>query len=197
MNLLSAIVARLGRSAALNLAFVGMTLMLTVAAWLGIACLQSQLGELERDIAQRMSMLENHDQLHSESQRLKGQIASVKQTLQSLHAKLPESPEESQFLSQLSECAMDTGMSLSDFRPGGITERPNSKDIDLRLRGTGSYASVCRWLDGLNKLPRIVRISHVAIAGPTMPGGDCLLDIQLSLVFGVTAQPHLAASVKP
>ena len=196
MNLLSTIVARLGRTAALNLAFVGMTFMLTLVAWLGIAFLQSKVNRLEQDIAERMSMLEHGDQLGIDSQRVKQQIASVKVALQSLYAKLPESPEESQFLHQLSECALETGVSLSDFRPGGITERPNCKDIDLRLRGTGSYASVCRWLDRLNNLPRVVRISHVAIAGPTMAGEDCMIDLQLNLVFGVSAQPPLAALVK-
>ena len=53
MNLLSAVVARLGRSAALNLTFIGMTLVLTVVAWLAIACLQNQLRVLGQDIAQR------------------------------------------------------------------------------------------------------------------------------------------------
>ena len=197
MNALHKLVDRVGRDTALNMAFVGMTILLSLLAWSGIAYLQSSLNGVERNIAKREALLERGEDFQASSRRLKEQLASVLETLTALQAKLPDTPDESQFLHELSERALATGVSLSDFRPGAITQRPNCKDIDLRLRGTGSYASVCRWLDQLRDLPRLIRISHVAISGPSAAGGDCLIDLQLNLVFGVNAQPALAASVKP
>lgn len=197
MNKLAAIIDRISRDAALNVAFVGMTVALIFVSWLGIAYMQSTLYELERNIAKREAMLERGHDFHASSQRLKEQLHSVKSTLHSLQAKLPDTPEESQFLRELSERAMETGVSLSDFRPGGVAQRPHCKDIELRLRGAGPYANICRWIDGFDDLPRLVRISQITIAGPATTGEDCHVDIQLSLVFGTSAQQPLAASVKP
>ncbi|MGN6135999.1 MAG: type 4a pilus biogenesis protein PilO [Aureliella sp.] len=196
MNAIQELINRLGRDTALNVAFVGMTLVLGLAAWLAIATLQSQYSELDRDIAKRESLLERSPDFKDSSMKLKQQLQETRQLLSDLEAKLPETPEESQFLHALSERAQATGVSLSDFRPGAVAQRSNCKDIDLKLRGTGSYASVCRWLDELRHLPRFARITHVTIAAPTAPGGDCLIDLQLNLVFGVHAQNTLASLVK-
>jgi Tfp pilus assembly protein PilO len=197
MKKLAAAIERFSRDAALNMTFVGMTIVLILLAWLGIGYLQKNLNQLERDITKRQAMLERGAQFQASSSRLKQQLTAIESTLEDLQAKLPNTPEETQFLHELSECATATGVSLSDFRPGGVTQRPNCKDMDLRLRGTGPYASVCVWVSRLRDLPRLVRISHVTITGPATPGGDCLIDLQLSLVFGVTAQAPLASTVKP
>ena len=189
------LIDRVSRDATLNITFVGMTIALIFLAWLGVAYMHGSLNALERNIVKRQTMLERAKDFQASSIRIKEQLKSVKSELSDLQAKLPENPEESQFLRELSERASATGVSLSDFRPGGVSQRPHCKDIELRLRGTGSYASICRWLDRLRDVPRIMRISHVTISGPSAADADCLIDLQLSLVFGVNASPTLAATV--
>lgn len=197
MNKVVAIVDRFRERAALNLAFVGMTAVLGFLAWLGSSHLQNQLRQIAEYTAEREWMLEQEGELRATSVALHERLTSVKAVLDTLQAKLPPIPEESQFLHELSQLAAESGVSLSEFRPGGVTKRPNCKEIDLRMRGTGEYASVCRWLDSLDDVPRFVRIANITFSGPSTPGGDCIVDVELDLLFGLEAPPQLAAAVKP
>src|SRR5690349_9059100 len=115
MNKIFAAFGRLSRDAALNVTFVGMTIVLSLLAWLGIAFLQQSLNELERDITKREALLEHADGFRTSSLSLKEDLRAVEAKLQALQAKLPDTPEESQLLHELSERALATGVSLSDF----------------------------------------------------------------------------------
>jgi Tfp pilus assembly protein PilO len=197
MNSLNTLIKRFREKAALNMTFIGMTAALCFLAWLGNSYLQSRLKDIARCTAERESMLERKEALQTSSRQLKEKLGSVKAVLATLQAKLPPIPEESQFLQELSKRASAAEVSLSEFRPGGITKRPDCKEIELRLRATGQYPAVCRWLNSLGEVPRFVRISNITFAGPPTPGGSCIVDIQLNLLFGLIAQPELAAVVKP
>lgn len=197
MNRIATVVARFRERAALNMAFIGMTAALGFVAWLGISYLKTHLKQIVETTAERESMLQQEASLRASSLALKEELHSAKSVLEELQTKFPQIPEESQFLHALSERAAEAGVSFGEYRPGGVTKRPDCKEIDLRLRGTGKYASICRWLDSLGNVPRFVRIANITFAGPATAGGDCIVDIELDLLFGLSTQPQLAAAVKP
>lgn len=197
MNHLRIFIIRFRERAALDLGFIGFTGLLCFLAWLGNSFLQNSLQEIDEGIVERSLMLGRQKALQDVSLQLENKLKVETAVLRALQSKFPEIPEESQFLQALSERASDMGIRLGEFRPGGIIKGKDCMEIELRLRSTGQYSSVCRWLDSLTDVPRFVRVSNIALTGPSTPGGDCVLDIQLNLLFGLSNQPQIAAVVKP
>lgn len=168
----------------LTAAFVGMTVLISVLTYWGTTLLKGELSALDQQIAERQSLLLSAEQLSQDAQLLEQELSSAKQSLQQLQVMLPEIAEESQFLHQLSELAVDHQVALGDFRPGGTTQATHCKEIELKLRGTGQYSSLCRWLFSLQTLPRFIRISQISLLGSATPGGQCVLDVELKLLHG-------------
>lgn len=197
MNSFATMMNRFRERAALDLGFIGVTGLLCFLGWLGHSYLQSSLKEMDESIAERTLMLGRREALLDVSLQLEEKLRGETEVLKALQAKFPQIPEESQFLQALSLRAAEVGVRLGEFRPGGIIKGKDCMEMELRLRSTGQYAGVCRWLDSLTDVPRFVRVSNISLAGPSTPGGDCVLEIQLNLLFGLSNQPQLAAVVKP
>ena len=102
-----------------------------------------------------------------------------------LLAKLPEREDEGTFLQQLSDLAARHDVSLSEFRPGGRVQLDDHREIELRLKCSGKYSDLCHWLAGVQQLPRMSRVSQLTVNAPRTANGDCSLDCQLNLLFGL------------
>jgi Tfp pilus assembly protein PilO len=187
---------RFDRTSVISLIFVAISATLGVAIWFGIVSLQRMLSEAQGSVDERLALLEHQLELQSNAESLADQLRSLQETIQSMRSKLPETAEESEFLNQLSEMAVATGVSISDYRPGGVSNRGDCKSLELKVRGTAPYASLCCWLASLKDLPRVVRLSQLTVSGPSTPGGACAIDIQLDLVFGLDATKQNLSKVK-
>lgn len=173
------------QTAALHLAFIFVSVLLACGVWLLSCCSRSYFDKLSADVFQHDALLARQQELSNLSVSVSEELVNVTATLQQLRSKFPNVPEESAFLQQLSERATDNKVLLGEFRPGSTSKRSNCKEIDLKLRATGRYADICRWLDSFESLPRLVNVSQFSLTGPAAPGGDCVVDVQLSLLFGL------------
>lgn len=77
--------------------------------------------------------------------------------------RIPETAQESEFLAQLSQLAKDTGLTILEFRPGKITDRTTHRELEISLSAHGGYHSLCELLAGLEKLPRLCRVTSLTI----------------------------------
>lgn len=197
MKQLSQLFATKGGKVAIHLIFAAVSLGLGFAGWLSIVGLKHQIFKLECRNAESQLLLNNASDVQANAKRLKEKIINLEQAMQAVRAKSPTAPEEMRFLQQLSELAHANKVTFSDFRPGGVVNHPDFKQIELSLRGQGPYAGLCRWLAGLQDLPRMVHVSHLTIVAPSTNNGDCTVDLQLHLVFGLTPERQLAGMVQP
>ncbi len=196
MNNLIRLVSSFKRTLAMTLGFVGMSATLATLLWLGITHLQSRVSQAQDSISERLNLIETATELQITADSLEEQVRLQQTNMLNLRAKFPNTADEAEFLQQLSEMAVATGVSIGDFRPGGISKLTSCKTLELKIRGTAPYASLCRWLAGLSELPRVVRLSQLSVCGPVTPHGDCTIDIQLNLVFGIDATQLIAGKAK-
>ncbi len=169
-----------------------LTLTLVAAGWLVSMGIHRQVLAAEnQEIAER-ELLEEAAQFEATQHSLLEELGHLQKQISLLQDTLPDSPNEAAYLSQLSVLASHCDVTMSDFRPGSVLTQPQFKEIELRLRCSGTYANLCRWFAGLKSLPRIARISHVNIAAPAGPELTCAVDLQLNLVFAVQASTQLA-----
>ena len=172
-----------------KLLFAGITVALALGNWAVIAWLQSQQQQTDSRIADSQSLLGRTREVHAHYRHWQAQTKLARQTVENLAAKMPASPQESQFLHELSQMAATNQVTLSDFRRGNIADLKEFKEIELRVRGTGTYAGLCRWLTGLEGLPRNVRVSQMTLSAPATAGGNCSVELDLHLRYGLSRTP--------
>jgi Tfp pilus assembly protein PilO len=196
MNNLTSLNFPIKQTSAITLGFVSLSAVLGTLLWFGITRLQSRVHKAHGSITERLDLIDTTTELQSTATSLAEQIRWLQTDTLAMRAKFPVTAEESEFLKQLSEAAVACGVSVNDFRPGGIVNLTNGKILELKIRGAAPYASLCRWLAGLSELPRVVQLSQLSVTGPLTPDGDCTIDIQLDLVFGIDTAKLTSSQVE-
>ncbi len=196
MNRLVSSCDRLLSTVIIHLTCVSLTAGLACLGWLLVNHMQLQQADIVQRTAECHSLLRHAHDMHRAAGQLQEDTAAIQQALSTLRAKWPDTADETTFLQLVSQLAADHGVSVSDYRPGGVAKHAEFHEIELRLSGSGPYAGLCRWLVGLNELPRVVRLSQLTIVAPTVPGGDCAVDIHLQLMFGLDPATRLVGVTK-
>ena len=128
-------------------------------------------------------LLESTDRLRAEQAELKHSLVEARQQEEALLARVPDDAREAEFLGQISRLAEDVGMELRDYRPGQVREQATCSAMEVALTCEGSYDAMCRFLDGLGRLPRLANLSRLDIDG-SQSSGDYTALLKLVIYFG-------------
>ena len=156
---------------------------LLVVAW---SFLIRPIDAQRRVTSQRMARLETTldaaDEIRGEHASLSERLSTDRDQEAALQARIPDDPAEAEFLALASELAAETGLKIQDYRPGKPVEEPSCSSLEVQLICEGDYASVCGFLDGISKLPRLSRIERLHIDA-TKSKPDYLIEISVLLYF--------------
>ncbi len=97
--------------------------------------------------------------------------------------KLPAQPHEADFLAEISNLAHETGLRIQDYRPGAIKSANSCSQMEIGVVGQGTYESICRFLDGLTRLPRLSTLSRLEIKSQDADGGH-VVSLRMMIYFG-------------
>ena len=89
---------------------------------------------------------------------------------------------------QLSALAQGSGVRLKNFRPGQVTPAGSVNTYDLHVSLVGSFAGICRLIDGLQHVPRLLCVPRLTLAGPQSAGEACIAEVTISLCFAAPNQ---------
>ncbi len=173
------------------------TLLIACLGWWTVTNIHCQVKMAVDSEHQSLALLERTAEIQASSTALTNECECAVNQVRSLRSKVPDSPDESTFLKQLSDVAVANNINVSDFRPGGVTDHGTFKELELRLRCAGIYSDLCKWLDELRLLPRMMRISQLSIMAPATAGSPCTIDLQFNLLFAIADSSKLANAVKP
>lgn len=117
---------------------------------------QSEQQKAEEDFAR-------HDEIAEEAARLRIERTGFETRLKTLLDGIPESVQDSQFLGQVATLARESDLLLEQFRPGSIEKVGDYQQLEIELTASGTHTSICRFLDGLQRLPRMCRVPELHI----------------------------------
>lgn len=163
---------------------LGLVLLISVAArlaypaWVGDEVIErlstGELAEIARLDAMRGELAE----LDRRAGRLTKQIEAVRKRIAG------QSGEE-QFLSQLSELAEREQLKIREHSITPPRPFAGRWQMQLTVFGSGRYESICRFLDGITRLPRLCRVDRLDVT--TAPDGVYPVELTLAIFF--TAAP--------
>lgn len=163
---------------------LGLVLLLSAAArlvypaWVGDDVLKElstgERAEIVRLDAMRGELVE----LDRRADRLSKQIDAVRK-------RIAEQSSEGRFLGQLSELAQREQLNIREHRITPPRPFAGRWQMQLTVFGSGRYESICRFLDGITRLPRLCRVDRLDMT--TAPDGVYPVELTLAIFF--TAAP--------
>lgn len=112
---------------------------------------------IEGFLEQRLQILERYAEVHR-------QLTDHKARLSELLSRIPSDADEADFLAQLSELSNDTGVRIRQFDPGDSNDAGKYTSMEIDVVAEASYSALCRFLDGLAKLPRLSEVTALALS---------------------------------
>lgn len=127
------------------------------------AAIDHQLGlKMEaREILDRRKLI-----VHK-AEKLRTERSDFEVRLKTLLDGIPESAHDSQFLGQVATLARDSELLLEQFRPGKVEKVDEYQQLEIELSASGTHAAICRFLHGLEGLPRMCRVPELHIEANT------------------------------
>ncbi len=115
--------------------------------------------------------------------RLKGELVKLEASAEAARQRIPETPQEAEFLAQISEAANEKGLVIQNFTRGDVKVLETHSQLQVRLTGEGDYASICGFFEKMANLSRVATVSDMSLSIPA--NSDIYpLDMTLTLYFG-------------
>jgi Tfp pilus assembly protein PilO len=174
--------ARLG----LLLHAVGLVLTLGTVAGAGFgasALLSREWSDIRRRTDSAKNYLATAPEIrnhHTEAVKRKRQ---EEVRLESLMARIPTTPQESEFLAELTRLARDAKLKISDFKPAEVKGSDSHAAVEIVLKTEASYEGLCRFLDGLSGLPRLCHVKKLSLKAPDPSQSTYPVDMTLQIFF--------------
>ena len=126
-------------------------------------------ADYRADIRRVKDKLKRAPEIRAQHTQLAARLADFNEQITTLRQRIPGAADEYGFLAQVTEIAEKEGVRVWI----STADQPKPKDqysqITTSLKCTTSYASLCRFLDRVRKLPRLSKITDLNIK-TEMPG---------------------------
>lgn len=180
-----------------------LTIVLAVVVVLVLAGLliYPQLGklkDLDQQIAETQTQIDQAQALLEQRQAIKAQAAETAAALLRLSNEVPASPELPSLIIELQDTANESGIEFTTLTPAEPEARAGYSAIVLTLNGTGQWADAIDFMQRLNKLTRQVRIvGYTAAPIAATANNPQEVSLQFTLEVYTLASASSAATTTP
>jgi Tfp pilus assembly protein PilO len=164
------------------------------AVWLYFLPLGRDAVGVEQQVTVSEGFVQTAARIRTENADLKRRAAELETKMAGLMARIPDKPQESEFLANLATLASETGLMIREYRPGVVTKREKYDELEIELSAQASYESLCRFLSGMQSLSRLCQISQLEIKADE--GAAYSIDMELHVFFAPRCSPAPTDNVK-
>jgi Tfp pilus assembly protein PilO len=103
------------------------------------------------------------EESRAEHASLEKKVRELKSLLTDVRERIPDSPNETLFLQQVTEAAKASNVHIRAYNRGKIEEFATHAQLEVHIAGAGGYQPICQFIDELSKLSRITSIEQLKI----------------------------------
>lgn len=142
---------------------MGIATAVVAYVWFVLVPLNQRQQQCELRVAQLEELLAKSPQVRHVYHDFQAELATLKSSVAETQRRLPAELREHEFIEQLRQAATKTGIEFGDYQIGTATELESYSQAELSIQCSGSYGSICRFLDEIDHLARITEISNLQI----------------------------------
>ena len=120
-----------------------------------------EIAEVENDIQSLKWGLEEAPKVRGNYNTLKKRLAGVSGRMDRLRALVPKEPAISTFVANVNRMGEKVGVKISDYDSGSPIRRDGFEEIEITFTGTGSYRSICLFIQQVRDLPRLTKVTAI------------------------------------
>jgi len=162
-----------------------------------------KLADLDKQIAQAQSQIDQAKVLLEQRQAVKGRAAQTDAELLRLSNELPESPELASFIIELQDTANEAGVEFMTLTPDTPAQNTGYSSIKMKMDISGGWADTIDFLHRVSELTRQVRVVGYAAVPYTeqnTESSDTAQKVQLSVdleVYTLAAAQSATGAAPP
>jgi Tfp pilus assembly protein PilO len=165
---------------------LGVAAVIAAALGFGYLPLHRQRDAIRQRMAADAEFVKRKSEITALHAEWTARLRESEQHFEQLLTRVPNEPQESEFLAHLANLARSSGLSLDHFCPADPCRDGNFGEVEIRVSATGTYEQICRFLQGLNDTPRFCRVNSLKIAADDPRAEVYPLEIKLSLYFSAS-----------
>lgn len=155
----------------------GIILVITAATYfLVIADLDESIAAIKADQSAKEITLAEKQAIADNLNERRKEMDALDQKFQEALTQLPEKKDIEELLAQLSDVGKKSGLEISKVIPGGEAAEGFYSRIPISMAVSGNYNEIAMFLQEIANLRRIVNVSDLKLAAPTLKGDKVMLN---------------------
>lgn len=163
---------------------LGLVLAIPVASYLLVFAPQNkEIHSAKEEIAHKQEMLTKLKKETDRNEDLAQANKEIDKRIDEIEARLPTTKEIDNIVRQISDLAVQSGLSAPTLASGKPIEAGTYWEQPLTVTTTGNFAGFYSFLQKLERMPRITRIPDFNIRRDSKVNGLVAIDFTLSIFF--------------
>lgn len=155
----------------------GIILVITAATYfLVIADLDEMITGIKAEQSAKEITLAEKQAIADNLNERRKEMDALDQKFQEALTQLPEKKDIEELLSQLNDVGKKSGLEISKVTPGGEAAEGFYSRIPISMAVSGNYNEIAMFLQEVANLRRIVNVSNLKLASPTIKGDKVMLN---------------------
>ncbi len=123
-----------------------------------------EITEASARIDELLQSVRNGPVMRAQHQVVTEKLREVTTRIASVQHKVPRDADAGEFLKDVTQLAGAGQLSLKDFHPEKPELKQGYAEMQVTLRGKGSFSSICTFVDRLSKLSRLSKIKDLTLS---------------------------------
>jgi Tfp pilus assembly protein PilO len=121
------------------------------------------IADTSERIVELKLLVQNTKIMREQHQNVTEKLSEVTTRIAEIQRRVPRNADAGEFLKQVSKLASKQNFTIKDFSPQQPEHRNGYAEMQVSLKGSGSYASICSFLDELAKLKRLSKVKDLTL----------------------------------
>lgn len=139
-------------------------------------------------------LVRNTPLMRDQHRKVSDKLSEVTTRITEVQRRVPRDADAGGFLKQVTKLAGEEQFAIQDFTPEKPVNRQGYAEMQVTLKGAGSYASICTFFDRLSKLKRLSKVKNLTL---TTDGESNEYPLTATLVIYFALRSKEADSEKP
>jgi Tfp pilus assembly protein PilO len=166
----------------------GIAILILVVGFTGAFKLHALAQAIEETNRSGIELFQRADELKNARDDLHKKALALKSDVETIREKIPDSPDETLFLRQISELAAVSGVMINDYRPGAEMKLEKHSEKEVTISCLGTYRGICQMLANLEHLPRVAKVYNLSITASNEANDLRSVEIRIRLLYGSSIQ---------
>src|SRR5262245_26817647 len=135
-------------------------------------------------IEEVMLSVENAPLIREQHAKISTKLAEVERQIEDVQGRVPNEADAGQFLKEVTRIANEEKLTIKNFQPEKPADKTGYSELEVTLKGEGTFASICSFFDRLNKLSRLSKVKGLTVTSADNKT-EYPMTVTLVIYFGI------------